>query len=140
MHLALTQAKREQLVFHNIAEFVNKPKQSKHEISPLTVEQIKAFLDFTSEHRFYVPFLVECHTGLRRGEILGLRWQDINFGKQTLSVKQSLIRTRKGLLMSDPKTSKSRRAIPLADEVIYILKAHKARQNQDKLIAGGGRL
>jgi integrase len=139
IHMALEQAVRENLVNNNVARLVKKPKQTKHEIYPLTVEQMKAFLDATKSHRFYVPFLLECHSGLRRGELLGIRWQDINFETKAISVNQSLIRTRqKGLVMSDPKTEKSKRTIPIADEVIEALKGHKAIQNQHKLLAGRG--
>ncbi|MBP2657175.1 MAG: Phage integrase [Firmicutes bacterium] len=136
LHMALKQATREQLVIRNVAELVNKPKQKKHEITPLTLDELKGFLNAVVEHRFFVPFLLECHTGLRRGELLGLRWQDIDFKQNTLTVKQALIRTRQGLLMSEPKTQKSRRTIPLSDEVMATLKSHKAKQSQVKLLAG----
>lgn len=139
IHMALEQAVKENLVTNNVARLVKKPKQTKHEICPLTVEQMKAFLSEAKNHRFYVPFLLECHTGLRRGELLGLRWRDINIEKKTISVNQSLIRTRqKGLVMSDPKTEKSKRTIPISEEVIAVLKGHKANQNQNKLLAGNG--
>jgi len=136
LHMALKQATREQLVIRNVAELVNKPRQKKHEITPLTLDEIKVFLTAVVEHRFFVPFLLECHTGLRRGELLGLRWQDIDFKQNSLTVKQALIRTRQGLLMSEPKTPKSRRTIPLSNEVMATLKSHKAKQSQDKLLAG----
>ena len=137
LHMALEQAVIEKLVSNNVAKLVKRPKQTKHEITPLTIEEIKIFLAATKSHRFHVPFLVECHTGLRRGELLGLRWKDIDFGNKTLSVNQSLIRTRQqGLIMSEPKTAKSKRTIPIAEEVIDMLKQHKAKQNQNKLIAG----
>lgn len=74
---------------------------------------------------------------IRRGELLGLRWQDINFEKMTLSVYQSLIRTRqKGLILSEPKTEKSKRTIPLTEEVIEALRQHKIKHSKNKLIAG----
>lgn len=136
IHMALQQAVKEQLVQRNVAELVSKPKQKRYEITPLTIEQLKIFLNFAVGHRFYVPFMLECFTGLRRGELLGLKWQDLDLVKKTVTVKHSLIRTRQGLIFSEPKTAKSRRTIPIPEEIITTLKSHKAKQNEDKLLAG----
>ena len=136
IHKALKQAKIERLVFENVADHATIPKQKKHEICPLTADELIVFLEAAKGHRFYVPFLVECYTGVRRGELLGLRWRDISFDKKTLSIRNSLIRTRKGLVMSEPKTESSKRTIVIDDEVMNELKALKVKQSQEKLMAG----
>lgn len=136
MNQALKQAVKEQLVYRNVCEAVNKPKQKRHEIKPLTIEQMNQFLSVAREDKLFPAFLLEWGTGLRRGELLGLKWRDIDLKKGVITVRRSLIRTRQGLIFSEPKTEKSRRTIPIPKEVVAELKAHKARQAQERLLLG----
>lgn len=133
---ALTQAVKEQVVVRNIMDAVSKPKPVRHQIQPLTIEQIKTFLKFASGHRFELAYSLECYTGLRRGELLGLRWQDVDFDKGTISVRQSLIRTRQGLMISEPKTDNAIRVIPLPSEQLDRLSDSKKDQDKKRALAG----
>jgi len=136
LNMALKQAVKEQLIVRNPAEAVNKPKQVRHEFKPLTVEEMNKFLMSAREHRLFPAFMVEWGAGLRRGELLGLKWEDIDLKKGTLTVKRSLIRVNHKLAFTEPKTAKSRRTIPLPAEVVFELKSWKAKQAQEKLMAG----
>ncbi|TEB08646.1 Transposase [Pelotomaculum schinkii] len=134
----LKQALKEGLVNRNVADSVSKPKRKQHEIVPLTIDQTNSFLNAARDSRHFPAFLLEWATGLRRGELLGLRWKDVDLKKGAISVRQSLIRTKsQGLTFTEPKTKKSRRTIPIPQEALTELKAHKARQNQEKLLLGG---
>lgn len=133
---ALKQAVKEQLVARNVTELVNPPKKKKHQITPLTIDELNQFLKAASNNRLFPAFLLEWGTGLRRGELLGLKWPDVDLTKGTVSVRRSLIRTKDGLVFSDPKTEGSGRTIPIPAEVATELKSHRVWQTRERLVAG----
>jgi integrase len=142
IHGALQQAAKEQVVFRNVSEAVVLPKLRYKEIQPLTSEQVSRFLETAKESRLYAAFLLELGTGLRRGELLALKWEDVDLKKGTAQVKQSLSRvrvngtTKTALLFQEPKTKQSKRVVPIPHEALKELKVHKARQNEEKLFFG----
>jgi len=76
-------------------------------------------------------------TGMRRGELLGLRWQDVNFDTRSLQVQRTISRQRKrGIVESEPKTSRGRRNIILPSFVIDVLKQHRTHQLEARLKVG----
>lgn len=95
----------------------------------LTPEQQKVLLDEVLRtekwHGLYALYVLALERGLRRGELLGLRWKDVDLASRTLHVRQHVIRMDKRELVSTPKTSTSRRGLPLTDEHIELLKRHK---------------
>ena len=143
IHGALQQAVKEQLVYRNVSEAVSLPKMRHKEIQPLTAEQVTRFLEVAKEDRLYAAFLMDIGTGMRRGELLALRWQDIDLKKGVAHIRRSLGRvkaeggqTKTALVFDEPKTSKSKRDVPLPGEVIRELKEHRKRQLQEKLLFG----
>lgn len=140
---ALKQAVKEQLITRNVADAVELPKLRYKEIRPLTLEEVKRFLEAARSHRLYTAFLVELGTGLRRGELLALRWDDVNLETGVIRVRQTLSRIQKQngprkteLVFQEPKTKQARRSIPLPGDILKELRAHKARQAQEKLALG----
>jgi integrase len=93
-------------------------------------------LEAASRGRLHLPVLLAVTTGLRRGEILALRWRDIAFEGGTLAVRQSLEETKAGLLFKEPKTQKSRRVIALPQMALEALRHHKAEQAKHRLMLG----
>lgn len=89
-----------------------------------------------SYSRIYLPVLLATSTGMRKGEILGLRWRDINFEERTISVVQTLQRNSNGLEYRQPKTKKSRRLIELPASVVEELKKHRLQQKKERLLLG----
>lgn len=143
IHAALDQAMKEGLIIRNPAEATELPKMKKADVEPLTIEEVNRFIETIKTDRLFPAFCLALKTGLRRGEILGLRWQDIDFKGKKLHVRQTLVEAREPgeekkvtLLFKPPKTEKSKRTIPLTDDIIKLLKAHKAKQNEDKLFFG----
>lgn len=139
---ALKQAVRQKLITHNPAEYTTRPSLKYREMQPLAVEEVNRYLEAAREDRLYAAFLLELTTGLRRGELLAITWDNLDLAKQTLSIKQSLSRVRyvdegiSKLEAQDTKTESGKRTIPLLPEVAQELKRHKARQNEEKLFFG----
>lgn len=121
----------------NPCEFVKPPRASKRDIHVWTMEQAHHFLEFMKGKRNYIVFVLAIYTGMRRGEILALRWQDCNLEEGTLSVRQTLYRTGiDQLQFRETKTKASRRVISLPTFVINCLRKHKIEQNEQKLRLG----
>jgi integrase len=136
IHGALEQAVKEGLVSRNVAEAVELPKDRKKEFTPLTPKQVRQFLTSIKGDRLYAAFLLELGTGLREGELFALRWQDIDFKNGVLTVRQTLTRVKGQPVFKEPKTEKSRRTVPIPQDILSELKVHRARQAQEKLLLG----
>lgn len=125
-----------QLVSRNVAEFADPPSIRKKEILPLEAEEVKLFLHYANEDRLYIAFLLAVTTGIRRGELLGLRWKDIDMDAKTASIRKNLVLINNKPVLQEPKTNGSVRMITLPSMAINALKDHKQMQDQEKLQAG----
>jgi integrase len=132
LHKALKQAIRWRLVPRNVTEATTAPRFTKKEMQPLTPDHARTLLDVARGDRFEALYVLAITTGLRRGELLGLRWQDVDLKRGYLQVRQQLIRTKKGLSFTTPKGSKSR-SVKLTQRAVETLKSHRKRQLEDKL-------
>lgn len=135
LHMALEQAVKNNMVIRNVCDAVDKPQKVKREFIPWTVEQTNHFLASVQDERLFPLYMVAWGTGLRRSEILGLKWDDIDFKKGTLTVRRTLVRVKGNppYKFGEPKTPKSRRTIPLPNQVVQALKKWKAQQAQEAL-------
>jgi integrase len=137
LHMALDSAVHWRLVSRNVCDDVSPPSREKHEIQPLTKEQAQKLLQVARGHRLEALLPLALATGMRRGEMLGLRWSDIDLVRGSLQVRRSMNRVGKsGVVESSPKTAKSRRSIVLPRFVIEVLKQHRIRQAEARLKAG----
>jgi len=128
---ALARAVNWGLLVRNLAEAVDPPKPVNKEMSTLDEDSLDAFLDAAEETPFYHLFHLAAYTGLRRSELLGLRWKDVNLNLGTLSVTQVMHRLRDGtVVFQEPKTAKSRRQVSLSPETVITLRNHKVHQEQ----------
>lgn len=130
IHGALKQAIKEKLISVNPADAVRLPKLVKVEMKTLDMEQVKKFLDVASTDKFYkryfAAYLLELYTGLRRGELLGIRWKDIDMKNRKITIIQQLVKVGSTLVIRELKTESSQnRVIAIPDEVIQVLKDHK---------------
>ncbi|HVB60105.1 MAG TPA: tyrosine-type recombinase/integrase [Ktedonobacteraceae bacterium] len=129
LHEALENAMKWNLVARNVCDLVDAPVPARHEMQPLTQEQAKLLLQAVREHRLETLFVVAVVTGMREGELLALRWQDVDFEVSCLYVRHTVGRVGKlGMIVSEPKTKKGRRKIVLPEFVIEVLKQHRERQ------------
>ena len=141
LHKALETAVRWNLLPRNICDLVSPPRRKRFEIQPLGIEQVQQLLAAARGHRLEALFILALASGLRRGELIGLKWQDINFLTGTLQVRRILTRVPsklpgKGYVEAEPKAEKGRRSILLPPFVIEALKQHRAKQLESKLKAG----
>ncbi len=133
---ALTQAIRWRLLSVNPADAVEPPRPPQRELAIPTDAQVIALLEAAKGTRLYTPLLTAVATGLRRGELLALRWRDLDFAAATLAVRQSLEETKSGLGFKTPKTAKGRRVIALSLTLVAALRKHRAEQAAERLALG----
>jgi integrase len=136
LRCALNVAMKWGLVSRNVATLVGPPRIQRKEIRSLTPDEARAFLKAIKGDRLEALFSVALSLGLRQGEALGLRWQDIDFDSRTLRVNYALQRIEGKLQMVEPKTERSRRVLPLPETVLSALRAHRSRQLEEKLLLG----
>ena len=120
----------------NVADAATAPRPTKKEKRPFTPDQARALLEAASGDRFEALYVLAITAGLRRGELLGLRWQDVDLERGSLQVRQQLVRTKKdGLSFTSPKGGGSR-GLKLIQGAIDALKNHRKRQNEERLRLG----
>jgi len=136
LHIALNQAVKWDLVQKNVVSMTTAPRVSRFEIQPLTPEQARVYLDAVKGDRLEALYTVAMAVGLRQGEALGLRWQDVDLDTGVLNVRYQLQRVDRKLQLVEPKTSRSRRQISLPQVVVAALREHKLRQLRERHIAG----
>jgi integrase len=133
---ALGQGIRWGIVVRNVAALSRSPKIPRKEGRTLTPEQARILLETLKGHHNEALYALMLSTGLRRGEALGLQWKDFDAVTGIILVRRSLKREDGVLITADTKTSKSRRAVNVPPQMIGALKAHKARQAQERLALG----
>jgi len=139
LHSALNQAVRWELIPRNPASAVDRPRADQRPgqaIRALSADEVAALLAAAADTRLYAPILVAVTTGLRRGELLALRWSDLDLEKATLSVNRALEETGTGVAFKAPKTARSRRTMPLAQITVQALRDHHRAQAELKLKTG----
>lgn len=133
---ALDDAVREGLVSRNVARLVKRPGVAHHEMASWTPEQAGQFRDQVRDDRLVACWLLTL-AGLRRSEILGLRWSDVDFEAGTVSIAQGrVVVAGSGTVTGDPKSKRSRRALPMPDDVLTALRAFRLRQAEERLALG----
>ena len=137
LHKALDQAVKWHMIPRNVAEVVKAPRPAPEEIRPLNREQTKALLEVAKKgDRFEALYVLAVTTGLRQGELLGLKWEDVDLEDGVVRVRRTLTRHKTRLLLSDPKTKRSRRTVQLTQAAVGALKRHLAHQVEQRGLLG----
>jgi len=135
LHEALDFAVKQQMIVRNVADAVDAPRFARKEMLTWTAENARAFLT-TAEGDTYSPiWLLMLTTGLRRGEALGVRWQDFDAVKGVLHIRQTIIDVGGHPIVSTPKTNAGRRTVRLSPTCVAALKEHKKWQAARRLAA-----
>lgn len=127
LHSALDKAVKLQLIVSNPATRVTPPRASRVEPQALSEKQLKAVLEATTSTELEIPALLATVTGMRRGEVLGLAWENVNLEEGLLVVGQTLQKLKGGLTLQPPKTARSARIVSLPSFAVRRLKAEKSR-------------
>jgi integrase len=137
LHKALDNAVRWGIVPRNVCDAVSLPRKTRHEIQPLNRAQAQRLLEAARGHALQGLLTLAVTTGMREGELLALRWQDIDFDTQSLQNRRSMsFIPGKGYVEFEPKTEKGRRKIVLPSFVCEALKQHRLRQLERRLKVG----
>lgn len=128
LHKALKQALLWGFVSRNVADAVSPPRVERAQAKVLDEKQVLALLRHLKGSDMHLPVLIALHTGLRSGEILGLRWSDVDLAAGTLTVGNTLQAVKRELIMREPKTFAGHRLIPLTAETIDALRERSAAQ------------
>jgi integrase len=141
VHRMLRHAAQWGVVHQNVATLVDAPSVQEAEIDILTPGEVQAVLRTLKGRPIYALATVVLGTGMRRGEMLALRWQDVEFGSALLRVERSLEQTTKhGMVFKAPKTKHGRRTITLPPSTVAELRAHWRTQQERRLALGLGRI
>jgi integrase len=140
LHKALNDAVRKGLVARNVADASDAPRSTamsgERETMTWTPAQLRAFLETVDGDRLYPLILLAATTGMRRGEVLGLRWQDLDLEAGRIAVRQTLINIGYSAQYSAPKTAKGRRSISLDARTVTVLRDWRMTQLQERMALG----
>lgn len=146
LHAALKQAMLNDLIHKNPTEATTRPKKQQKEKQIWDLKQQQQFMKSIKGHELEAAFTLGASLGLRIGEVCGLKWEDINFNAGTIQIRRTLQRVKDinakdgerktNLIFTEPKTEKSRRSLPISNELLHILKSHQKRQKAAKFKVG----
>jgi len=132
----LSQTVKWRLILRNPENFVDPPRPECHEVRTLSEDETAVLLSAAKSTRLYIPVLFAVATGLRRGEVLGLRWSDVDLENGVLSVRRSLTATKSGLVFKQSKTAQSSRQVSLLPLILDVLGDHRTEQQRNRLALG----
>jgi integrase len=136
LHRALKDALLMGLVQRNVSDMVRAPRRSNREMATLSDWQAKQFLAAVKGDRFAALYVLALTTGMREGELLGLRWQDLDLDRATLQVRMNVQEADGKFIVAETKTAYSRRSIALTKKAVAALRQHKAKQDEDRMALG----
>lgn len=134
LRIALGRAYKDEVILRNVAEMVDPPAKARVTIEPLSLDDTRAFLSSLAETRLGALYTTAIATGLRQGELLALRWDDVDLDRSLLRVRHTLERGTRTL--TEPKTAGSVRDVPLSEFAVVALRGWATRQKRDRLAAG----
>lgn len=136
LHRALKQAVRWNVVPRNVADFVDAPRVEHHEITTLSAHQASKLLETAQGNRLEALYVTALTTGMRQGELLGLRWRDVDLERASVQIRGTMQATKEGLQFAETKTRGSRRHVLLPSRTVDALRRHRAAQAQERLRLG----
>jgi integrase len=131
LHKALDQAVKWHMVPRNVCEAVKAPRPATGEMQTLSADETRRLLEAARGDRLEALYVLAVHTGMRQGELLGLKWSDVDLKAGTISVRRTLTKSGTSLLLGEPKTKKSRRTVYLTEAATEALRDHLRRQMEE---------
>jgi len=133
---ALQHAKIKKVIERNPAEHLQAPKPKKYKTKIYLKGELKELYVNAKGTELEVPVALAIELGLRRGELLGLQWADVDFENRTININNNLVRTIKGIVLRTPKTDSGSRSLVISESLVEILRAHFRRQGEIKVKLG----
>lgn len=133
---ALKQAVKWQYISKNPCDAVDAPKKRKTEMKIWNIENVKKAEQVFANSPIFLHVMLAIYTGMREGEICGLKWEDISFIDGTCTVRRTAQRVNKELIFKEPKTDTSTRVVALPQNIIELLKQEKKKQAENKMLLG----
>jgi integrase len=134
---ALKYATKHNIVGRNVAEAVDPPRAQRREMTTADADGVKRLLEAVKDTHYYPIFFTAVYTGLRRSELLGLPWGNVDLDMATLSVTDTIHYMKDGqVIIRQPKSRYSRRNVALPPALAIMLREHKAKQTEDKMALG----
>ena len=134
---ALKQAVKWKMINQNPCELCELPRMVKTEMMYFTPEETAKFLETAKDNKWFALFLLAIETGTRPEEYLALQWKDVDFDNKTLAVRRAVnLQKGGGFIFVEPKTSRSRRSIPISNTCILALKDHRRKQLEERMKLG----
>jgi integrase len=133
LHKALDQAVKWNMIPRNVSEAVKAPRPASKEMLTLSANQVRAMLRAAQGDRLEALYALAVHTGMRQGELLALKWRDVDLRDGRVSIRRTITRNGGRLQLGEPKTAKSRRTITLTTGSLNALRAHRKRQLEEMM-------
>lgn len=133
---ALSDAQRLGLVYRNAADAARGPSVERPEFRVWSSDELRQFFATAESDRLGAAFVMLATTGLRRGEVLGVRWRDLDLDARTLSVVQTITNVDGKLVFGKPKTSKSVRLISIDERTASLIRQHRRSQREEQIAMG----
>lgn len=133
---SLRSAEQEDLIEMNPSVGIRLPKVTKKDFEAWEPEQVGTFLDIAAEHRLGALFELAMLTGMRRGELIGMRWSDVDLTRRIVSIRNNRVQAGNVIVENAPKTKSGRRVLDLDDRTVGTLLAWKASQEAQEALWG----
>jgi integrase len=136
LHRALECALKWGVVYRNACDAADAPREAHHELDPPDRPIVKRLLERAMNGRHGAAFWLLAYTGMRRGEVCGVRRDDLDFERGVISIAGAVVRDNGSLEFVRPKSATSRRSIHIGVKTIAVLNTHLAQQAQERLVLG----
>ena len=135
MRQMMQKAMKKRIINYNPFDDLETPKSERKKMEVWSSDDIHRFFDKAKESVYFIPIYLAVVTGMRQSEILGLKWDAINFDNNTISVLRTLsVKTRK--LKESTKNESSKRSVAITNDIAEVLKKHRIKQNKQRLLLG----
>jgi integrase len=131
LHKALAQALKWNMIARNAADAVKAPRPVPEEMRPLSPDEARKLIEAASGDKLEALYVLAVHTGMRQGELLALKWEDIDLNEGIIHIKRTLARSGGRIALGEPKTKGSRRTVHLTGAAVEALRSHLERQLED---------
>src|SRR5215213_6874065 len=131
LHKALAQALKWNMIARNAADVVKAPRPAPEEMHPLSPDEARKLIEAVRGDKLEALYILAVHTGMRQGELLALKWEDVDLNEGVIRIRRTLVRSGGRISLGEPKTKGSRRTVYLTGAAVEALQAHLEQQLED---------